>query len=657
MNITRSTFRGTSSQSQHARCFASTNNGGDNNSDITGGDDGDDDEDYEWMPPDDSPLVANKGFDKQQQPLPPPSTYNHTSLNLQSENSITKMSPGDVREDEVEVIDLEATLNNQHNQQIFSSNVNDNQIEATSTTDMSSSSSSDFDVEMDDVGWTEILRELKHDGKTDMMERLVHEYNLQDYLDTLDDDTDDDDKEEEDDDEVEWDEEFDQSLEGLTIEEVIDEIIENSPSFTELEMEILSQEMDTEGIDYDSLEDVDLSNNSAYTDFRAMVLEDYHEKKNARGKTVAIDVGKKKTASTVIQAQAAETTNWSTKSDFSDYPHDWTDFDSKAAFKKDFSEDNDSWEPPSSQFVPFQSSINDTKDIDDGSGDNSANDSGIDSTIDWLQARRSRLGESKKASDSNIPTHLLTPKQAESFRHQNSQIEVIPHTLFTTAELEASLAAQGATDIHVIDTSKFDAVHGAGIGCNYMMLVTGRNASHIRVLADSCVKNLKRRRLNERNVIGASLGAEGGEDIFSNKQSRNRARRNGAVNISGKVDDDWIVVDCENIHVHILEETTRKCLNIEGLWDLSNPHSDGSVMRRIDLEDDDAIDSYVANNPIPDHYAASIFGGTRKGNDWISGGDTGGRVHSITPSYPKKSFSAKWSGNKSSSRRGRRSKK
>ena len=270
------------------------------------------------MPPDDSPLVTNKVFDKQQPPLPA-STYNHTPLNLQSENSITKMSPssGDVNEDAIEVIDLEATLNNQHNQQIFSSNnVNDNQIEATSTTDMSSSStSSDFDVEMDDVGWKEILRELKDDGKIDMMERLVHEYNLQDYLDTLDDDTDDDDKdmnklernqipEEEENDEVEWDEEFDQSLEGLTIEEVIDEVIENSPSFTELEMEILSQEMDTESIGYGSLEDVDLSNNSTYTDFRAMVLEDYHEKKKARGRTVAIDVGKKKTASTVMQAQA-----------------------------------------------------------------------------------------------------------------------------------------------------------------------------------------------------------------------------------------------------------------------------------------------------------------------------------------------------------------
>ena len=85
------------------------------------------------------------------------------------------------------------------------------------------------------------------------------------------------------------------------------------------------------------------------------------------------------------------------------------------------------------------------------------------------------------------------------------------------------------------------------------------------------MRNLKARKLHERGVIGASQGVEGGQDIFTNKHSRNRARRNGAMNSSGKMDDDWMVVDCENIHVHIMEEATRKCLNIEGLWDLNNP--------------------------------------------------------------------------------------
>ena len=153
---------------------------------------------------------------------------------------------------------------------------------------------------------------------------------------------------------------------------------------------------------------------------------------------------------------------------------------------------------------------------------------------------------------------------------------LVPYTLLTTSELSTSLTAQGGRDIHIIDASEFGSMQGVGMGCNFILLVTGRNPSHIRVLADSIVRNLKARKLHERGVVGAMQGAEGGQDIFSNKRSRNRASRNG-INASGKVDDDWMVVDCDNIHVHILEETTRKCLNIEGLWDLSNPSENNSA--------------------------------------------------------------------------------
>ena len=166
---------------------------------------------------------------------------------------------------------------------------------------------------------------------------------------------------------------------------------------------------------------------------------------------------------------------------------------------------------------------------------------------------------------------MLTPEQAESFRHRNSQIPVVIHTLLTTSELISSLIAQGGTDVRVIDTSEFESVHGVGIGCDSILLVTGRNPSHIRVMADSIVRNLKARRLHERGVMGAMQGAEGGQDVFTNRRSRNRARRHGAANTSGRIDDDWMVVDCDNIHVHVMEETSRRCLNIESLWDLKDP--------------------------------------------------------------------------------------
>ena len=571
------------------RCFASSTEDVINNTNVD-----DDDNEEDWMPPDDSPLVTKQ----------PSSSYNNNNTTFDLPDNMTLMSPDEmeegINEDEIEVIDLEATLNNPQNQQFLSS-----QEEIDETHDVSAS---EFDVESNDVGWKEVLKELRDAGKTDIMDRLVHEYKLQSYLDALDDGDDVVDDIEEssgisasksvaaasDNDEEEWDEEFEASLEGLTIDEVIDELIENSPSLSQLEMEILSQEFDKseqgegDGIDIDSLEDdnVDLNDNTNYMEFRAMVLSDYYKKKKKD----------KRDPIAHLPTIPPPRTNWSTKSDFVDYPPDWKDYDSKAAFKKDFvEEDDDTWVPPSSQFVPSRSS-NKNDDTKNGkeNKDKSTTTNDLDGTIDWLQARRSRLGEST-TSDGKKATHLLTPDQAETFCNQNSQIEVIPHTLFTTTELTTSLSAQGATDIHIIETSKLKKVHGVGIGCNYIMLATGRNASHIRVLADSVVRNLKARKLNERNVVGASLGAEGGEDIFSNKRNRNRARRNGATNTSGKVEDDWFVVDCENIHVHIMEESTRRCLNIEGLFD-TNPNSDGSILRSLDLDDEEAIDTYVANN-------------------------------------------------------------
>ena len=212
----------------------------------------------------------------------------------------------------------------------------------------------------------------------------------------------------------------------------------------------------------------------------------------------------------------------------------------------------------------------------------------------------------------------------------------VPHTLLTTEEISTSLSAQGGTDIHIIDESKLGPMEGNGIGCKFMMLVTGRNASHIRVLADSIVRNLKARKLAERGVIGAMQGSEGGEDVYSTKRSRARAARKGVPSTTKKIDDEWIAIDCENIHVHILDETTRRCLNIESLWDLSDPNSEGSKLRRVDFTDEDSVDNYVADNPIPDEYDP-----LNRGDGWITGG---ARIESVPIFQNNKSFSEKWSG-------------
>ena len=67
-------------------------------------------------------------------------------------------------------------------------------------------------------------------------------------------------------------------------------------------------------------------------------------------------------------------------------------------------------------------------------------------------------------------------------------------------------------------------------------------------------------------------------------------------------------------------------------------------MRRVDFTDDDNVDTYVSENPIPDEYAAKIFndGGRGGPGGWITGGM--GRVQTVSVFQGGKSFSKKWGG-------------
>lgn len=489
--------------------------------------------DDEWIPPDHFAAKISSLSNQQ-----------HPAI------EVGTMSSDEIDADEIEVIDLEATLNNPSNKIYLEQLTSDRGEDV-----VPASESPEFDIETSDSDWDELLRELRNDGEEEKLAILVEQFGLQDKLAKLE-------KEAKSKDEDEsWD--FDQSLEGLSDDELIDELIESSESLSQLEMEIFSQEMNN-GLDLDN--DKAIRENEAYVEFRKMVLEDYTKQKREKEEAKA---------------------NTTSATDYSFYPQDWKDYDSKAAFSRDFLEEDDSWVPPFNGFVPSNKAKLDadkmTKQQEAPSADGSADDSNdIDNTVDWLQARRSRLESGQK-----MPSQMLTPEEAESFRHENSHIPVILYTLFTPSEISNSLSAQGGSDIHTINTSEYDSLYGVSLGCDHLMIVTGRNPSHIRVLAESVVRNLKDRKLHERGIVGALQGPEGGKDIFSNKPSRNRASRNGQINLSAKVDDDWMVVDCGNIHIHILTSSTRKCLNIESLWDLNDPNSEGSKLRRINYENED----------------------------------------------------------------------
>ncbi|EJK73394.1 hypothetical protein THAOC_04986 [Thalassiosira oceanica] len=547
---------------------------------------------YDWLPPDDSPVFGayRKHQDARDPSIEPAGTGRSRVLEPEPDTGAGVLQDEEV----IEVIDLEATLRNETNQQILDAMEDEDEIGDDIETD------DGFSIESSTSNWKDLLKELKEDGQNDMLDNLVEEYGLQSFLDDMDDEelnvnaeTDETPLSNDD----EWNEDVLKSVEGLSQDDIIDELIECSPSLSQLELEMLSESLGDEG-ELDSLKGTDMEN--TYSDFRKMVWEDYQARLNGSGNE-----------DHVLRTQEKNAFE-SAKNGSSDLPSDWHDFDSSAAFKQDFSAQEEN-----------------LGEIDPSAGDPST--SGLDNTIDWLQARRKRLGES---DENSRPTHLFSPDEAESFRHRNSHIPVQLHTLFTPSELSVSLTALGATDVKIIDVRGYDK-YGSSLGCDYMLLATGRNVSHLRVLAESVVRNLRSRRLNERGVPGAS-GPEGGR--VTNKRSLKRNKIAG-VSSSGKFDDEWFVVDCENVHVHILDKTARSCLRLESLWDLSDPNSEGSKLRRLDLNNEDAVDEFVAANPVPDEYAASVHPSSA---NHIQDGD--GRIDVVTVNPNPKSFSARWSG-------------
>jgi len=216
-----------------------------------------------------------------------------------------------------------------------------------------------------------------------------------------------------------------------------------------------------------------------------------------------------------------------------------------------------------------------------------------DTGPDWLAARRSRLGQGDAK-----PVGMLSPADADAARQLDSEIPVIEYTLLSSAELSTSLSALGAEDIVVIHPG--DRFGGSvSLEADGLIVATGRSASHLRVLAESIVRNLRARGLQRRGVIGAMLGPEGGEDIGTSR--RNRRKSGGLAGRS--VDDGWMIVDCGNYVVHLQDEATRRDINLESLWQ----GEEGRKLRSVNMDDDDSVDDYVAANPVPDKYARSTL--------------------------------------------------
>jgi len=198
-----------------------------------------------------------------------------------------------------------------------------------------------------------------------------------------------------------------------------------------------------------------------------------------------------------------------------------------------------------------------------------------ESTVpDWLKTRRAVLEGSQ----------MVKPGQEAALAKEKllDTIEVKKHTLLNLKEITTVLESLGGQDVVcVLDNPAKPRMTGVGI-----VITTGQNHPQIRILAESLRRQLRLRNLEDMGVIGAQDGIEG--------------------NV-GDPNEDWLVLDCENYVVHFQTPSSRAALNLEGLWSgLDGTH-------KLDLADEDAVDEYIARNPVPEWYTA---GASPIGIDW-----------------------------------------
>jgi ribosomal silencing factor RsfS len=187
-----------------------------------------------------------------------------------------------------------------------------------------------------------------------------------------------------------------------------------------------------------------------------------------------------------------------------------------------------------------------------------------DTSVDWLATRKKMLGQGGG----------LEAIKGLSRHEDLVDVAVKHHTLLSKDEIANILDSLGGLDVKVIYDNPLERRMGGVMG---MILATASRASQMRILADTLVRQMRRRKLQEVDVFGAKQGPEGTEE------------------------SNWMVVDCRNFIVHIMDDHTRRMINLEGLWSGKDP------LPTVSFYDDDAVEDYVAAHPVPEKYGAPVF--------------------------------------------------
>lgn len=158
------------------------------------------------------------------------------------------------------------------------------------------------------------------------------------------------------------------------------------------------------------------------------------------------------------------------------------------------------------------------------------------------------------------PAASWVPPEEATFAAARGVIEAKPGVPLTVPEITASLKAEGGIDINVIDLA------GKSDLAEHMVFVTGRDARHMGQMADTLSRALRKRKL---------------KGIDPTVEARDL--------------DDWMIVDCGNIIVNVMDADARECFDLEAMYE-----------RMVDGEDPEmqglTYEEWLEKNPIPEKW-------------------------------------------------------
>jgi ribosome-associated protein len=157
-------------------------------------------------------------------------------------------------------------------------------------------------------------------------------------------------------------------------------------------------------------------------------------------------------------------------------------------------------------------------------------------------------------------TATWVPPEEATFAAAQGVIEAKPGVPLTVDEIERALKAEKGIDIRTIDLA------GKSDLAEHMIFVTGRDAKHMGKMADTISRALRKRKL---------------KGIDPTVEAREM--------------DDWMVVDCGNIIVNVMDEEAREVFALEPMYE-----------RMVDGEDPEMVglsyDEWLEKNPIPEKW-------------------------------------------------------